>query len=354
MNTPLYAFPKNFGPGEDPFVEFVQRANKEFPGFIERIIDGGAGTGCFTERVVDADPGCRVIDYEPLPENAKVLRSRFAGRDSVEIRQAALGDKSASVSFEVPERAGLSDHQYWVPGTSYGGFVSHPGIVPIIRSGFVPFAKHVAKKVLRRASSPKLETISVSMVRLDAELDAPPDVIKLDLQGGEPEALDGLGELLAHTKVVKIEVLLRGAMEGQGAARTRCARALHDAGFRFFVEDWQFHVPELTDALRRALVDNGAEIEREVRLHPSHPEVMVKGAWRSGQALPVQSHQVMGKLRAVELTRELSNALADAKASYFCVDLVALNGRFVQQWKSIIPPELLKKSGMQLDGQMVG
>lgn len=353
MDTYVYAFPRDLGSGDDPFIEFIEMTNNQFPRFFRRVIDGGAGTGSFTDRVVKSSADCTVIDYEPLPENAIALRSRFNGVPSVEIREAALGERLTDVSFKVPEREGLNDHIYWVPGTSYGGYVSKPGFLPLVKSGFLPVAKHLAKKVLRRGNPPQFENITVEMVRLDDELNSAPDIVKRDLQGGEPDAVGGMGSLLAQVKVVKVEVLLKGGMGGQGAAKSRCIRALRDAGFALLVEDWQFHVPQMTDGLRRALADHGMEIEREVRLDPSHREVMVKGTWPTGRPLPIQKRRQIGKLKAVELTREFADALSEAMVSYFSVDLIALNGRYAQQWKSILSPDSLKQSGMTMDGQTV-
>jgi hypothetical protein len=162
------------------------------------------------------------------------------------------------------------------------------------------------------------------MVRIDSELNECPDVVKLDLQGGEPEALNGLGVWLPQVKVVKIEVEMLS-----GDARRRCVRTLTAAGFSMYVQDLQFAVPEMTDGLRRFLHDNGIEIEFERRLLPTDPYMIVKGKWPSRRDLPMHS---------VELDRDFSNVLAASKAAYFQVDLVALNGRYAQQWGSLLPP----------------
>ena len=322
MNSYNYAFPKSLGSGDDPFIGLIEVANQQYPGFVEWVIDGGAGIGSFVDRVLKGATRCGVIAYEPLPENVKVLDSRFSGVNSVEIREAALGNKSTNVSFEVPERTGIQNHPLWTPGTSPEGYVR--------KLGFVSRIKGIAKKLLRR----RLESISVNMVRLDSDLNVSPDVIKLDLQGGEPEALVGLGSLLARTKVVKIEVQML-----DDDTRIRSVRILRDAGFSMLVEDFQFHVPHLTDRLRATLEEYGMEIASEGRLNPADSEVMVKGSWSSKRPLPMQG---------VKLTREFANVLSASKVSYFQVDLVALNDRYAEQWESIISKELLALAGMKL------
>lgn len=327
MITYNYSFPKGVGSGDDPFIGLIEIANKQIPGFIQTVVDGGAGIGSFVDRVLKGAKGCKVVAYEPLPENAKVLRSRFSGVNSVDIREAALGDMAMRVSFEVPERKGIPN-SLWSPGTSYGGHVS--------KSGFLSSVKGLAKKVLRPGNaSNQMETISVQMVRLDSELSACPDVVKLDLQGGEPEALNGLGAHLPQVKIAKIEIQMLG-----GGARSQCVRILKEAGFLLYVEDLQFSVPQVTNELRQALSDNGVEIEFEGRLSPSDPQIMIKGSWPSERPLPIQNF---------ELVREFLNVLTSSKALYFQVDLVALNGRYAKQWKTLLPTDLLEKSGMNLD-----
>lgn len=327
-----FAFPRTLGSGDDPFIGLIEVANLKYPGFIKSVIDGGAGVGSFVDRVLKGTTGCRVIAYEPLPENAKVLRSRFSGVSAVDIREAALGDRVTQVSFEVPERKGIPN-SLWTPGTSYGGHVRRSGILPLI--------KGIARKLLRRGSrlqpQHRQESILVRMTRLDAELNVPPDLVKLDLQGGEPEALKGLGNLLPQVKVAKIEIQMLG-----GDARTQCARIFRDAGFNLYIEDLQFSVPQMTDTLRQALNQIGIEIEYEGRLSPSDPQIMIKGSWPTDRPLPIQD---------LDLSTEFANVLLRAKASYFQVDLVALNGRYSEQWKSLLPSELLEKSGMKLNAR---
>lgn len=338
MDRQLYSFPRDFGSTDDPMIGLIKEANLKFPGFISFVVDGGAGIGDFTDKVLKTSTGCRVIAFEPLPENAAVLRSRFAESESVDIREVAVGDRSASVSFQVPERAGIpGPGSYWAAGTSYGGWVSRPFAIDSLLSR----TKTLAKKILRQAPASELETISVPMVRLDFELISPPDLIKLDLQGGEPDAMDGLGTLLAGTKAVKLEVLLHGAMPGQGGARTRCVRALQDAGFTLFVEDFQFAVTSMSDGLRRTLADAEMVIERERRFHPTQP-VHIMGKWPTGKPLPIQSIGSAGLARAIKLKADFFQALSGSGMMYFSIDLIALNNRFAREWRTILPQDIFE------------
>jgi FkbM family methyltransferase len=316
-----YAFPRKMGSGEDAFVGLIETANREFPGFIDKVVDGGSGIGSFVDRVLQGCPFANIVAYEPLPENAEILRSRFGVLPSVDIREAALGDRLATVQFDVPvhSRKGIPNSP-WAAGTSAEGAVRKTGIVPSL--------KRLIKKTMRMQNR---EAVSVRMCRLDSDLSFSPDVVKLDLQGGEPEALQGMGDLLTNVKVVKIEVEM--LTSGREVGRC-CIHLLRDAGFHLFVEDLQFAVPELTDRLRGVLTDVGIEITRETRLYgASDRNVVVIGKWLTDRPLPI---------RDLEITPEFAEILTASKAEYFQVDLVALNTRYVQQWKQILPPEFLQ------------
>jgi hypothetical protein len=100
MTASNLAFPEGLGSGDDSFMGLIELANTHYPGFIELVLDGGAGVGSFVDKVVKTSSTCKVIAFEPLPENAKVLRSRFAGLPAVDVRAVALG----AISTAVPSR----------------------------------------------------------------------------------------------------------------------------------------------------------------------------------------------------------------------------------------------------------
>jgi FkbM family methyltransferase len=335
VRKPLYAFPHVNG-HDDPLIGLAQTTNESHPGFIRLAVDGGAGVGNFTDELITGIAGSSVIAFEPLPDNVRVMQSRFGGSPAVDIRELAIGDRQAQVRFEIPERAGIPDSM-WEPGTSYAGFVS--------RSLLIPTVKSWAKRVLRR-SRPNHEVISVRMARLDTQLHEAPDLIKLDLEGGEPAAVAGLGALLAETKVMKIEVLIQTGMPGQGLAKSECVRALRAAGFHIFVQDFLFAVPEangVSEELRRYFTSLGVEIDWEKPLSPSQPLRFVQGRWPEDRPLPIEGRFTMGKLRSVELNSELARLLAESNAAFFMVDLIALNGRYAKQWTSALPESLLER-----------
>ncbi len=302
----------------------IEALNQEYPGFIQLVVDGGAGIGSMLDTLLSISPSSRIIAYEPLPENAEILKSRFAGITSIDIRQAALGSKMGMCKFEVPasSRIGIANSN-WIPGTSPEGAVR--------RHGLIKSSKLLAKKILGRDQRP---SISVKMVRMDLDLPAAPDFLKLDLQGGEPEAIEGLGHLLYETKIIKCELELFASWK-----RTSFIDKLRKAGFAFFIEDFLMLVPKMTTELREILHGMGLEITHEVRLYGSSSSFLhAIGRWPHDRELPIYE---------MRLRNEFAGILAIHKAIAFQVDFIALNNRYGAQWKSVLPSEVVKQAGLQ-------
>jgi FkbM family methyltransferase len=151
------------------------------------IIDAGANVGSMTARFVSDYPRATIHAFEPNPEIAEQLAQRFAQHPQVHIYQKALGAENREIAFNVLKRHSsssilaptLKNHQY------------HPG---------------------------EMETkqqITVPMVRLDSVITDEVDLLKLDLQGYELEALKGCGEWIEHIKMITSEVEFIPLYEGQ-------------------------------------------------------------------------------------------------------------------------------------------
>ena len=139
------------------------------PGAV--MYDIGANIGFFSligARAVGPDG--RVVAFEPLPDNLRWLRHNAAlnGFGHVEVVEAAVGAAAGQASFAVG-------------GTAGWGRLDAGGAVP------------------------------VEVIRLD-ELVAgggipAPDLIKMDIEGGEVDALDGMaGTLTEHAPTLIVEV----------------------------------------------------------------------------------------------------------------------------------------------------
>ncbi|GFK96053.1 2-O-methyltransferase NoeI [Fundidesulfovibrio magnetotacticus] len=154
------------------------------------VVDGGAHKGRTVERFLDAWPTARVLAYEPQPRLARKLAKRFAHNESVQVRQAALGSATGRLELNVLERPTCSS------------LLCPSGIRE----------KHVGK------SLELTERVEVDIVRLDAETADAPDILKLDLQGYELEALRGAQLLLPRVAAVLCEVSFTPLYQGQPLA----------------------------------------------------------------------------------------------------------------------------------------
>ncbi len=173
MKSTACAFPHVPGTDEDSLANLIAAANSVAPGFINCVIDGGAGIGdTLNPLLAIPSSSLKIIAYEPLPENAKVLRQRFAGVPKVEVREAAIGDRLDFAQFVVPSRIHGAPGR-WSEGTSYSGY---------LRKGYIAAARLFLGNMLRRMKSRETkQTVQIKVVRLDADLQTVPDVVKLDL-----------------------------------------------------------------------------------------------------------------------------------------------------------------------------
>lgn len=166
-------------------------------------IDIGAHTGHILRQMVRLAPEGRHIAYEPLPDLAAGLRSAYP---DVTVRQAALSDAAGQVSFV--------------------HVVSQPGY-----SG------------LRERDYPGEETVqrlTVEAVRLDDDLPADhvPDLIKIDVEGGEGLVMaGGMDTIRKHKPIVFFEHGA-GSSDHYGTTSSDIHRMLvEDAGLRIFDVD---------------------------------------------------------------------------------------------------------------------
>lgn len=154
-------------------------------------VDGGAGVGttsaayaAILDRELHEENKAKslVACYDPLPENVAVLRERFGDAPRFLIRDVALSNAAGEAIFSVPSRITSAGAGPWAPGTSYSGSLKH--------------------------AAADREKITVKTVRLADEGIPRFDFVKLDLQGGELDALKGMGDKLKEAKLLYIETQL--------------------------------------------------------------------------------------------------------------------------------------------------
>ncbi|MFZ5426885.1 MAG: FkbM family methyltransferase [Thermodesulfobacteriota bacterium] len=184
---------------EDPFLRLADAAG---PG-VRLVVDGGANKGRTVQRLLGLFPGAVVAAYEPQPRLARKLAKRFANSPAVRVRMAGLGAAPGKLMLNV-----LESH-------TCSSFLAPEAIRE----------KHAGKPM------GVAQVVEVEVVRLDADLERAPEVIKLDLQGYELEALQGAEGMLGGVKAVLCEVSFRMMYAGQPLCR-EVANWMEARGFR--------------------------------------------------------------------------------------------------------------------------
>ncbi len=183
------------------------------------FIDLGAHHGLYSVLASAlVGPRGRVLAFEPTPSIVRRLRwhVRLNGGRNVEVFAAAVGAKKSTVTLFVPTR-----------GVDTISSLRPPG----------------------RTDAP-VQRIEVELVSLDDVLAErhliEVDLIKLDVEGAEPQVLDGAVQLLARQRALWLfEALDSTSAEFGGSARALVDRfAAGHALFEFTPEGWlQPHAP---------------------------------------------------------------------------------------------------------------
>jgi FkbM family methyltransferase len=168
----------------DRFADIRARIHTDSP----LIVDGGAHTGSMIGlfRLQYRSPV--IYAFEPIPELAATLRQRHSVESNMHVYDKALGAESKRVQFNILNYAGSSS---------------------LLSPADMNRRYHGSKMDISR-------TIEVDQVRLDEILPHQEiDILKLDLQGGELEALNGCGAMLDRIKTITTEVEFVPLYEGQ-------------------------------------------------------------------------------------------------------------------------------------------
>ena len=185
----------------DPYDDLAALVDKAEP----LIVDGGANRGDTVKKLRGHFPGATIHAFEPIPALAEHIRARFKNDGKLIVHRAALAAEDGQIPFRVLK----SD---------------------VTSSALAPSA------LKRRYHGDAVDTaaeLSVLALRLEGIVDRPIDILKLDLQGFELEALRGLGDRLGDVRVLLTEVELAPLYDGQPLFGDVDV-ALRRAGFRLF------------------------------------------------------------------------------------------------------------------------
>jgi FkbM family methyltransferase len=171
------------------------------------IIDVGANVGQFAVACAKIFPSVAVHSFEPLPHCLKQLDRNVTGLGGVRVYPVALGEQDGEVTMHV---------------NSHSHSSSILGLGERHRKAF-PDAREIG-------------TIRVPVSTLDRELESVslenPVLLKLDVQGYEPQVLNGATETLKRVDYVLLETSFRPLYEGEKTF-TEIARTMEERGFEF-------------------------------------------------------------------------------------------------------------------------
>jgi FkbM family methyltransferase len=202
--------------------ELIRRAIAWSLGPDSCCVDVGAHSGGVLGEIVRVAPQGRHIAYEPLPHLADRLRAAFP---QVDVRCAALSDHAGESSF-----ARVRAAEPW------------SGLV------FRPLPGNV---------EPDVEEITVKLEALDEVLPAGyvPDLVKIDVEGGEEQVMRGALRTLREHKPLVIFEHGYGAANAYGTEPDDIFGLLAgDAGLRIF--DLDGGGPYELDAFKAAYFSN--------------------------------------------------------------------------------------------------
>ena len=145
---------------------------------VRLCVDVGGNVGNYTAALLKRFPEARVVTFEPSSTNIALLRDRFGSEPRVTLVPAAVSSTAGEAQL-------FSD----VPGSGLGS---------------------LTKRDLSHLNLSFEETESVQTIRLedywrDTLQGQRIDILKLDIEGHELDALQGAGEAIASTRAVQFE-----------------------------------------------------------------------------------------------------------------------------------------------------
>jgi FkbM family methyltransferase len=166
---------------------------------LHMVVDGGAATGEWTAGLKRLYPDAQVLCIEPREDSQDELVKLATKLPGIQVARTALGDREGEIEFHVHgDQSSLLKN---ATGFEFGEIDRTP------------------------------------VVRLDTLIERrglpPPDLIKLDLQGGELMCLRGAHHCLAHAQAVILEVLVL-PLYADAPLLADLVRFMAEAGFRTY------------------------------------------------------------------------------------------------------------------------
>ena len=190
--------------------DFITRVKQHFGDQSPKVIlDVGSRDLQESIQMSQAWPDAKIIAFEPNPDQFKICVEAAAGYPNIQVQEYACSDKAETVTFYVVEgNVGASSilEPIHMPGGWDNGYQERPWRpLPGIQA--------------RRLDS-ILEELGIEQV----------DLIWIDVQGNEFQALNGLGKYIDQVKMIHAEAALRPYYKGQ-VGKNDLETWLHQQGF---------------------------------------------------------------------------------------------------------------------------
>jgi FkbM family methyltransferase len=197
LAEPAYRRPLRFG-----VAAAIEHGSVPF-GEYRTVIDVGAGRGQFALFALHAFPTAQIVSFEPLPSSFATASRAVGGSERVQLRRQAVGAAPGTAEIHVTADADSSS-----------------------------LRRPTAEQSRRFPGTEAVDRVAVEVVTLDEALAEPPPpaLLKLDLQGGELDALRGAENLLTSIDAVFVECSFVELYEGQALADQVICH-LKDRGF---------------------------------------------------------------------------------------------------------------------------
>lgn len=198
LREPAYRRPLRHG-----VAATIEHAAVPFGDDYRTVIDVGAGRGQFAVFALHRWPRARIVSFEPLPSSFAKVRQAVGGSPRMDLRGLAVG-------------AAMGSGEFFVTADSDSSSLHRP----------------TAEQTRRFPGTAGVDTDEVKVTTLDAAFDVVegPALLKLDLQGGELDALRGAKRLLGSIDAVFAECSFVELYEDQALA-DEVICFLRDIGF---------------------------------------------------------------------------------------------------------------------------
>ena len=160
--------------GGDLYESFTSDLVLNFSRNSMLFIDIGAHYGYYTLLVGTRHPTCKIIAFEPVPENFEILKRNVVlnGLRNVDLQNLAVSDKEGLRKLKVREISG--------------------------QSGF--YEQHVAK------TCKEINVVTVCFDNFYKETLKVPTIVKIDTEGNEPYVLQGMKKFLRDSEEIKLVI----------------------------------------------------------------------------------------------------------------------------------------------------